>query len=373
MKTVQLDISVPLEPKDRPVIYTRQDAAGYQFQVLITDYGEPYPIAPDTRMMISYFGTCGEGNYSFIDERSAFTIQDNIVTVELHPRMLAAAGGGYLSLTLFTPDGLRKPLDNLWFEVEGVAGADSEAAVPYYDAFLAEVQKLMAAAAQVEQAAAAFTTDETLSLTGAAADAAAVGAALALKAPAGYGLGASSVYTADCDSAATNGWYYIGSETANRPAEISYGTLFALTRTSQEKVQILFDVVKGYIARRLMQSGKWNEWEYINPPMSAGVEYHTTERYNGATVYAKCISYTPSGTVGGLNSGKVDVSFPHDISNFGELVSASAKIASLPLPAISGTGGLATLHSVTASSISIRLYNTELTGTFIIFMRYTKS
>lgn len=30
-------------------------------------------------------------------------------------------------------------------------------------------------------------------------------------------------------------------------------------------------------------------WEYVNPPMVIGVEYRTTERYNGNVVYAKCV------------------------------------------------------------------------------------
>lgn len=34
----------------------------------------------------------------------------------------------------------------------------------------------------------------------------------------------------------------------------------------------------------------WSQWEYVNPPMLEGVEYRTTERYNGKPVYAKLVN-----------------------------------------------------------------------------------
>lgn len=41
----------------------------------------------------------------------------------------------------------------------------------------------------------------------------------------------------------------------------------------------------------------WDSWEWVNPPMVPGVEYRTTERYNGKPVYVK---YT--GDMGGLSA-----------------------------------------------------------------------
>lgn len=37
-------------------------------------------------------------------------------------------------------------------------------------------------------------------------------------------------------------------------------------------------------------NGTWGEWEYVNPPMMEGVEYRTTERFNGKPVYVKMIN-----------------------------------------------------------------------------------
>jgi hypothetical protein len=44
-----------------------------------------------------------------------------------------------------------------------------------------------------------------------------------------------------------------------------------------------------YLHRELY-NGTWLEWEWENPPMVPGVEYRTTERYNGKPVYIKEIS-----------------------------------------------------------------------------------
>ena len=43
-------------------------------------------------------------------------------------------------------------------------------------------------------------------------------------------------------------------------------------------------------AVRCFFNGVWTPWEWKNPPMALGVEYRTTERYNGKPVYAKLIS-----------------------------------------------------------------------------------
>jgi hypothetical protein len=40
---------------------------------------------------------------------------------------------------------------------------------------------------------------------------------------------------------------------------------------------------------RYNKSGEWVE-EWDNPPMQLGVEYRTTEKWGGNTVYAKCVS-----------------------------------------------------------------------------------
>ena len=40
----------------------------------------------------------------------------------------------------------------------------------------------------------------------------------------------------------------------------------------------------------LKDNGKWQPVEWINPPMTLGTEYRTTERYMGKPVYAKLVN-----------------------------------------------------------------------------------
>lgn len=48
-------------------------------------------------------------------------------------------------------------------------------------------------------------------------------------------------------------------------------------------------VLTGCVAVRVFNYS-WGEWEWVNPPMVAGVEYRTTERYNGKPVYIKTVN-----------------------------------------------------------------------------------
>ena len=43
------------------------------------------------------------------------------------------------------------------------------------------------------------------------------------------------------------------------------------------------------LAKRQKFFNEWFPLEWVNPPMVAGVEYRTTERYNGKPVYTKCL------------------------------------------------------------------------------------
>ena len=45
----------------------------------------------------------------------------------------------------------------------------------------------------------------------------------------------------------------------------------------------------GFIARKTKYNSIWSNWEWVNPPMQVGVEYRTTERWQGNPVYVKLI------------------------------------------------------------------------------------
>lgn len=122
-------------------------------------------------------------------------------------------------------------------------------------------------------------------------------------APAGYGLGSSGVSCTDCNNAIANGFYSLsGSTLKNGPSADSYlwyGSMFVVNRLGNMIEQVIF--YDNRAAFRSCMDGVWGEWEYLNPPMVLGVEYRTTERYNGAPVYTKLIDL---GSMPANGSGK---------------------------------------------------------------------
>lgn len=118
-------------------------------------------------------------------------------------------------------------------------------------------------------------------------------------APAGFGLGGDCIYLDNWENATKNGFYYSYSGLPDRyegytfqGIAVDYGGYIILNiwQTGAD-----FDNV--HLFRKYSkQSQAWGEWEYVNPPMVPGVEYRTTERYNGKPVYCKLMDggYLPN-------------------------------------------------------------------------------
>ena len=133
-----------------PVLHAKQGEVGRKFQVEFAD-GIPDGVA----FSAWYYGTSGEGNYTAIGDRSAFSVSGNTVTVELITQMLTNPGTGKLCL-IMTADGLQLASWNIPYEVEHVPGMDSDPAALYYTAFSEVAAKAAESAARAEAAAAKF-------------------------------------------------------------------------------------------------------------------------------------------------------------------------------------------------------------------------
>ena len=66
------------------------------------------------------------------------------------------------------------------------------------------------------------------------------------------------------------------------------GTLWRYTAQYATLEGVNYD---GNKALKCMYGGKWNPWEWINPPMADGVEYRTTKRDNGKPVYVTSVNF----------------------------------------------------------------------------------
>lgn len=116
----------------------------------------------------------------------------------------------------------------------------------------------------------------------------------ALFAPSGYGLGETSgKWTNDPNQAINPGFWVLGGDDC-----INYPSLYSLLRYGtllvERRLNSVYQTVRYGNVRALRYSddagSAWSDWQYDNPPMEAGIEYPTTERHNGKTVYAKRIS-----------------------------------------------------------------------------------
>lgn len=122
---------------------------------------------------------------------------------------------------------------------------------------------------------------------------------------------------------------------------------------------------------------KFAEWEWINPPMRLGVEYRTTERYGGRSVYKKLVAL---GEVPSTKATKEIFPFGEDY-NAGtyNVFSVDAHIANSPsdggwtitMSHFNINGELVT--NITFSGRRIDFYSSGMAGYYgFALLKYTK-
>lgn len=150
MQTIYLDIS---NKGVTPILYTKQNDVGRKFLAVITESGVPRNISDSEYFSAWYSGDSGEGNYTLIGEKSAFSITKNKVEVEIITQMLLNGGNGLFSLVLHGSSGKQIGLWNIPYYVEELPGSESKEAEQYYTAFSENVKTSVDAAKRAEQAA----------------------------------------------------------------------------------------------------------------------------------------------------------------------------------------------------------------------------
>ena len=146
MQTIYLDISSKIPV---PRIHAKQGEVGRKFMAVISDNGMPFNITDDILLSVWYEGDTDAGNYSSIEERSAFSVDGHRVAVELVAQMLLNPGDGNLCLTMTKSDGGEISTWNIPYSVEEKPGSGSAVPTEYYTAL---TEAGAAAAAQVELA-----------------------------------------------------------------------------------------------------------------------------------------------------------------------------------------------------------------------------
>ena len=303
MQTIYLDIS---NKGVIPAIYAKQGDVGRRFLVVLTDAGVPYSPPAGSAFSVWYDGDSGEGNYTDIGDASAFSVNANTVFVELITQMLEKDGEGVLCLVLSHADGKQIGSWNIPYVCEHIPGFESEEATSYYTAFsetVANLQKLVEtdptvpawakqpqkpAYTAVEVGARPNTWMPTASDVGAA--------------PAGYGLGENTAKVLDANAINKTGFYVCDTNTPD--SSWWYGVHVQYHPNYAYQEFCCYSGTASHVFRKKV-AGTWSEWEWINPPMTLGVEYRTTERYKGKAVYTKLINFgnLPNATHSGIANG----------------------------------------------------------------------
>lgn len=116
----------------------------------------------------------------------------------------------------------------------------------------------------------------------------------------GYGLGGNATAVSDFNAATVCGWYRGGGSTVNGPdfRYSNYGVVHVIQNGGVIYQHYYMYSATGAIIPLTMAvrasdnyGTDWTPWEYINPPMAAGVEYRTVERFLGKPVYKVLINF----------------------------------------------------------------------------------
>lgn len=191
-------------------------------------------------------------------------------------------------------------------------------------------------------------------------------------APAGYGLGeAKSIAQADVDTTVAPGWYRITDGiTVQNGVTYSYAYMRVDAYSRVHCVQTLYPTISiGVILRRWRYSNTWSNWEWDNPPMALGVEYRTTERWQGKPVYVKAIDL---GTLPAAERKSVE----HGIGSAATVIAFDAYATNgtitQMLPVISTTGTPTCKVHVTQESVQVFVIADMSTYTGVAILRYIK-
>ena len=168
-------------------------------------------------------------------------------------------------------------------------------------------------------------------------------------APAGFGLGGECFEVLDWNTATKNGFYSDtnGEERKHSPflGMAAWGYTVAM-KNDDAITQVAFTYATPNWNHALVQKIRhlkgaegWSEWEWVNPPMEVGVEYRTTERWQGKPVYTKLIYCGLSANGADTNtkiSGATPIRFETSIGGkmvsphiWGDLTDANTAWASL--------------------------------------------
>ena len=211
-----------------------------------------------------------------------------------------------------------------------------------------------------------------------------------LFAPSGFGLGVEIPETivssvSALDSLKKPGFYRLTVGSADAVIcgyNVSYADVFVRAYNGNAVQQEVTAIGGQTRVLRSSTNGIWSDWAIENPPMLPGVEYRTTELWNGKHVYRKLLVFTADSFT------SQNVSLPHGISGLeafldAEVVwkddySSAQGWRRLPSVYYSSTYWAGQISTVTGTNITFQLGSSTLstmkksTGNVYVTVKYTK-
>ena len=184
-------------------------------------------------------------------------------------------------------------------------------------------------------------------------------------APSGYGLGVakSEVEVTDYNNAVRNGWYRTRSDSANQPIAVA-GWLRVDAYNENYLFQTFYsEYNNGRVAQRF-KAQTWSKWEWIDPPMVPGVEYRTTERWNGKAVYTKLVNVASAGV------GTTSIYHKTQMTQCLECKACESTNDTLPMKYKDSATDV--VKSAYANSTQIIVYSTVAVTNIHCVLKYTK-
>ena len=198
-------------------------------------------------------------------------------------------------------------------------------------------------------------------------------------APDGYGLGANRLPVIDNSafSSLLPAGFYLYNDQEHPIGSSQIGLLLSLGRnTSYAGLSTQIFTIFGSVLVRNPTLDNYNpEWDWLNPPMQLGVEYRTTERYNGKPVYAFAMNLGQGPAQGETKKVSHNIeNISHIVSYGGDITANGTQALSVPFdfdPARTSKGVL----NADFKSFTLVAVNTGLTGytECYAWMKYTKT
>ena len=191
--------------------------------------------------------------------------------------------------------------------------------------------------------------------------------------------------------------------TNSRPANCPYSNagvilVFGANSSASQKIQFCFRYGEAGCGKfRCLLSGSWLAWadfgglvedgnnpgcyyidvngnkEWVNPAMNPGVEYRTTERFEGEPVYCMLVKYTNASTIGS-DSSLTSFEIPHGNSGINKLIRITGRQSGVyPVPGVTTKGGTYGVGRITSQYITLRMNNCSFDSrTWCFNIYYTK-